>query len=70
MVEQMALEDFYTTVRPKVHGSWNLHHNLPELDFFAMLSSLIGVMGDAGHAKYAAGGAFQDTLATYWRAQG
>ncbi|KAL2813950.1 hypothetical protein BDW59DRAFT_24526 [Aspergillus cavernicola] len=70
MVEQMALEDFYTAVRPKVHGSWNLHHQLPELDFFVMLSSLIGVMGGAGQANYAAGGAFQDALASYRRAQG
>lgn len=71
----------------KVHGTWNLHELLPkDLDFFVMLSSLAGVMGnesssphaitshkDAGHrgqGNYGAGNIFQDYFASYRRSQG
>jgi aryl carrier-like protein len=61
----MTLGDFETAIRPKVHGSWNLHKHLPSVQFFILLSSLMGVMGGASQANYAAGGAFQDALAAH-----
>jgi aryl carrier-like protein len=66
----MTVDDFRAAVRPKVQGSWNLHQQLADLDFFVMLSSLVGVMGGASQANYAAGGAFQDALASFRRMQG
>ena len=66
----MSIDDFNAAVRPKVQGSWNLHRQLGDVDFFIMLSSLMGVMGGAGQANYAAGGAFQDALASHRRSQG
>ncbi|KAK0734704.1 hypothetical protein B0T26DRAFT_845131 [Lasiosphaeria miniovina] len=54
------------TLRSKVQTSWNLHRQLPAgLDFFVMLSSLIGVLGGMGQSNYAAGNAFQDALARH-----
>nr|Q86ZD9.1 RecName: Full=Squalestatin tetraketide synthase; Short=SQTKS; AltName: Full=Highly reducing polyketide synthase 1; Short=HR-PKS 1; AltName: Full=Squalestatin S1 biosynthesis cluster protein pks1 [Phoma sp. C2932]AAO62426.1 type I polyketide synthase [Phoma sp. C2932] len=70
--ERMSLDDYNTAIRPKVQGSWNLHSGLSDcdLDFFIMLSSLAGVSGSASQANYTAGGAYQDALAKYRRAQG
>ncbi|KAI2885910.1 hypothetical protein CBS11852_8117 [Aspergillus niger] len=70
VLEQMTVGDFEAAVRPKAQGSWNLHQQLGDVDFFIMLSSLMGVMGAASQANYAAGGAFQDALATYRRNRG
>lgn len=59
------------TVGPKVHGTWNLHEQLPrDLDFFVMLSSLAGVMGHRGQGNYGAGNIFQDYFASYRRSLG
>ena len=50
----------------QVHGSWNLHSLLPtDLDFFVMLSSLVGIIGHRSQSNYAAGNAFQDALARH-----
>lgn len=51
---QMTADDFNAAVRPKAHGSWNLHKQVKGVDFFIMLSLLVGVMGGAGQANYAA----------------
>jgi hypothetical protein len=39
----MTHEDYMTAVRPKVQGTWNLHDQFQDLDFFVMLSSLVGM---------------------------
>lgn len=72
ILEHMTLDDYNTAIRPKVQGSWNLHQLLSgqELDFFIMLSSLVGVVGFASQCNYAAGGAFQDALARYRTTRG
>jgi acyl carrier protein len=70
MFENMSYEDFQTAVRPKVQGSWNLHEYLPRtMDFFVMLSSATGVLGNRSQANYAAGNTYQDSLARYRTAQ-
>ncbi|KAF4345876.1 polyketide synthase [Fusarium beomiforme] len=69
--ENMSHDDFKTSLRPKVLGSWNLHQFLPrKLDFFIMLSSISGITGNPGQANYAAGNSFMDSLAHYRRQQG
>ncbi|KAL4862002.1 hypothetical protein BDV12DRAFT_203449 [Aspergillus spectabilis] len=69
--EKMLYEDWISSTRPKIQGSWNLHELLPrDLDFFIMLSSVSGVIGNPGQANYAAGNAFEDALAHFRRQQG
>ncbi|KAK4210832.1 putative polyketide synthase [Rhypophila decipiens] len=67
--DQMTLQDYTAAVRPKVVGTWNLHRlfgaNRPDLSFFIILSSFVGVGGNGGQANYAAGGAFEDALARH-----
>lgn len=68
----MTREGYVTAINPKVQGSWNLHEIFPstQLDFFIMLSSLVGVAGNVSQANYSAGGSFQDALARYRNARG
>ncbi|TVY71472.1 Compactin diketide synthase mokB [Lachnellula suecica] len=65
--EKMSLQSFNAAVRPKVQGSWNLHTATlsQPLDFFIMLASSVGVLGNAGQGNYAAGNAYEDALAHY-----
>ncbi|KAL2193905.1 polyketide synthase [Corynascus similis CBS 632.67] len=68
VLEHMTLEEHKGALAPKVQGSWNLHQYFAaqdDLDFYIMLSSLIGVMGFASQSNYSAGGAFQDALARH-----
>lgn len=63
----MSHDTFTKVIRPKVQGSWNLHEatiNQP-LDFFIMLASAAGMVGDTSQGNYAAANAFQDSLAHY-----
>ncbi|KAH8819280.1 putative polyketide synthase [Xylogone sp. PMI_703] len=69
--DNMTHDQWQKAIRPKVQGSWNLHHLLPtNLDFFVMLSSIAGIVGNRGQANYAAGNTFQDALAYYRRKKG
>jgi hypothetical protein len=67
----MQHEEWEAAVRPKVQGSWNLHRLLPsQMDFFVMLSSVTGIVGNPGQSNYAAGNTFQDALARHRVARG
>lgn len=69
--EFMAHEQWEECLGPKVQGTWNLHQHLPaDMDFFVMLSSVAGLVGNRGQSNYAAGNNFQDALAVYRRRQG
>ena len=69
--EKMTADDWMGALRPKVRGSWNLHLYLPEdMDFFIMLSSVVGVCGNKGQANYAAANTYQDVLALHRRSKG
>ena len=58
-------------IQSKVHTSWNLHQLLPkDMDFFILLSSIMGIYGIPSQSNYAAGCVFQDTLARSRSAQG
>ncbi|KAJ5238512.1 polyketide synthase [Penicillium chermesinum] len=65
----MTIEEYHQAVTCKVQGTWNLHNVLQEehlqVDFFTMLSSVSGVVGQKGQANYAAANAFLDAFATY-----
>lgn len=62
----MTYEDWFTAVRPKVDGTWNLHHALGnKLDFFVMFASTSGLMGQYGQANYAAANTFLDAFGQY-----
>ena len=69
--ENISVEDWTASLRPKVQGSRCLYECLPkDLDFFIMLSSCVGISGNKGQANYAAGNTYQDALALYRRPQG
>lgn len=66
----MTYTEWIESTRPKVQGSWNLHQNLRDVDFFIILSSFAATFGNRGQSNYAAGGAYQDALAYHRRSQG
>ncbi|KAF2791123.1 KR-domain-containing protein, partial [Melanomma pulvis-pyrius CBS 109.77] len=67
----MSYAEWTESVRPKVQGSWNLHTVLPSgMDFFLMLASTSGILGNAGQSNNAAGNTFLDALAQYRTALG
>ncbi|KAH8883107.1 putative polyketide synthase [Thozetella sp. PMI_491] len=72
LLSNMKLSDYEAVVRPKLDGTWNLHRQFKEdaLDFFVMLSSTAGVVGNASQAAYAAASTFLDSFALYRRGQG
>lgn len=49
----------------------NLHSLLPkDLDFFILLSSMSGIIGNSGQSNYCAGNTYEDALARHRRALG
>ncbi|KAK7920492.1 polyketide synthase [Apiospora marii] len=69
--EFMPHASWEAALAPKCRGTWNLHRHVPaDVDFFVMLSSICGIVGNRGQSNYAAGNTFQDALATYRRARG
>ena len=69
--ESMSFDAWQESVASKVAGTWNLHEALPRgMDFFIMLSSIASTCGSRGQANYAAGNAFQNSVAHYRVAAG
>ncbi|KAK7978171.1 polyketide synthase [Apiospora saccharicola] len=69
--EFMPHASWEAALAPKCRGTWNLHKHVPaDVNFFIMLSSICGIVGNRGQSNYAAGNTFQDALATYRRARG
>jgi hypothetical protein len=68
----MSLDDYNEVMRPKVDGTWNLHNRLSksELDFFIMLSSIVGLVGNPSQAAYVAASVFLDAFADFRNNQG
>ncbi|BCS06009.1 polyketide synthase [Aspergillus luchuensis] len=62
---------WYTTMGPKVRGTWNLHNVLrkkgrdSQLDFFVMTSSISGTIGTATESNYCAANSILDAFARY-----
>lgn len=72
LIKHMELDHMSKVMNPKVIGSWNLHEltKIIDIDFFIMFSSISSVWGAAGHAHYAAGNYFLDSLASYRKSHG
>lgn len=73
----MTAREYHQAIEAKVQGTWNLHRASQEvevqkesLDFFTMLSSVSGVIGNKGQANYAAGNTFLDAFASYRQSLG
>ena len=67
----MTHDMWVKSLDPKVKGTWNLHTHLPDsLDFFIILSSISGIIGNPAQANYAAGNNYEDAIAHYRRARG
>lgn len=62
----MSYDDFVSSTKPKVAGSWNLHKLLPKgMDFFILLSSICGIFGATAQVNYATGNTYKDAIAHY-----
>lgn len=68
----MTFEDYEAVLRSKVYGSWSFHKALLDapLDFFIMLSSVAGIVGNRGQAAYAGANTYLDALAHFRRRNG
>jgi NADPH:quinone reductase-like Zn-dependent oxidoreductase/NADP-dependent 3-hydroxy acid dehydrogenase YdfG len=70
-IDTMSYEDWYTAIRPKVDGTWNLHNALgSDLDFFVLFGSTSGLVGQYGQANYAAANTFLNAIVQYRHGQG
>jgi NADPH:quinone reductase-like Zn-dependent oxidoreductase/NADP-dependent 3-hydroxy acid dehydrogenase YdfG len=70
-IDTMSYEDWYTAIRLKVDGTWNLHNALgSDLDFFVLFSSTSGLVGQYGQANYAAANTFLDAFIQYHHGKG
>jgi NADPH:quinone reductase-like Zn-dependent oxidoreductase/NADP-dependent 3-hydroxy acid dehydrogenase YdfG/aryl carrier-like protein len=70
LFRNMMHQDWIECIQPKVHGTWNLHQSLQDVDFFVILSSFAAIFGNRGQSNYAAAGAYEDAIAHFRRARG
>lgn len=65
----MTHDQWTSVIQPKVAGAWNFHHALlsasQSVDFFILLSSAAGAVGNRGQAAYAAANCFLNAFAQY-----
>lgn len=70
-VMNMDVDTWAAAVRPKIDGTWNLHHHLRgSLDFFVLFSSVSGLLGYFGQSNYASANSFLDAFVQYRHAHG
>ena len=67
----MSNQSWHASIRPKVQGTWNLHHALrdgdrdAQLEFFLLTSSISGTVGTATESNYCSANAFLDSFARH-----
>ncbi|OGM45565.1 polyketide synthase [Aspergillus bombycis] len=68
----MTHAEWKSALAPKVSGTWNLHQAVEgqPLDFFLVLSSLVGIAGHVGQANYSAAYTYLDAFTQYRRQMG
>lgn len=68
----MTHAEWKSALAPKVSGTWNLHRAVEgqPLDFFLVLSSLVGITGHSGQANYSAACTYLDAFTQYRRQMG
>ncbi|EGR49751.1 polyketide synthase [Trichoderma reesei QM6a] len=72
LYEKMTFEDYQAVVRSKISGAWNFHTALIDtpLQFFIVLSSVAGIVGNRGQAHYSAANTYLDALVLHRRRKG
>lgn len=74
LFQDMSSASWNNSLWPKVAGTWNLHNQLAQtpggMDFFVLLSSMVGTIGNPSQAAYGAASTFQDAFARYRRRRG
>jgi acyl transferase domain-containing protein/SAM-dependent methyltransferase len=71
LIQNMTPDILHKSMKPKVHGAWNLHRASLEtrspIEFFIMFSSIRNHLSDLSSANYNAGNNFLDSLANFRR---
>ncbi|KAK1985726.1 hypothetical protein LZ30DRAFT_767884 [Colletotrichum cereale] len=71
---QMTFDEWLTAVKPRVHGTWNLHEAVlktrAELDFLVIFGSGGGITGYHGQANYSAANTYLDAFVSYRKGLG
>ncbi|KAL1881478.1 hypothetical protein VTK73DRAFT_3540 [Phialemonium thermophilum] len=72
LFEKMTWDDYTQVIEGKVRGGWNLHQALAQtpLDFFVVISSAAGAVGNRGQAAYSAANCFLNALVQHRLALG
>ncbi|MFJ3743840.1 type I polyketide synthase [Streptomyces albidoflavus] len=72
VLDALTLDRFEAVLRPKTLGTAHLHELTRDHDvtLFVLFSSIVGVLGNAGQANYAAANAYLDAVAEQRRAEG
>ncbi|WP_306332217.1 beta-ketoacyl reductase, partial [Streptomyces sp. KL109B] len=72
LIAGMPPEKIDAVLTPKLDAAWNLHDVTKDLGLsaFVVFSSIMGTIGNAGQANYAAANVFLDALAQYRHATG
>lgn len=72
LFEKMTYDQYSSVVRSKVQGAWNVHDAFvgAALDFFILISSAAGAVGNRGQAAYAAANTFLNGFAQYLVGEG
>ncbi|GDY62172.1 hypothetical protein SAV14893_015650 [Streptomyces avermitilis] len=72
LIAGMTPEKIDAVLTPKLDAAWNLHDLTKDLGLsaFVLFSSIMGTIGNAGQANYAAANVFLDALAQYRHATG
>ncbi|KAG6061256.1 Type I Iterative PKS [Claviceps aff. humidiphila group G2b] len=72
LFEKMTFQDYQEVVRSKVSGTLHFDKALENenIDFFVLLSSVAGIVGNRGQAAYSGANTFLDAFARYRRQRG
>ncbi|KAI0454862.1 reducing type I polyketide synthase [Xylaria acuta] len=71
ILERMTWTQWQSAINPKLLGTKNIDELFGDrLDFYVMLSSGVGMLGNPSQANYAAGGTYQDAIARHRASQG
>lgn len=70
-LSQMTFSEWEQCVRPRVQGTWNLHHatSSADLDVFLLLSSICGITGQPVQSNYNSANTFLDAFVNYRHGQ-